>query len=62
MLYRCGLLQEGAAEVRTEGSAKTAEERVELESSFRQRISGHNDQVDLPPKKGVDSTRDVTGG
>ena len=44
MLYRCGLLQEAAAEVRTEGSAKTAEERAELESAFTRRISGHNDK------------------
>ena len=42
MLYRCGLLQEAAAEVRTEGSSKTAEERDELESGFESRISRHN--------------------
>ena len=42
MLYRCGLLQEAAAEVRTEGSAKTAEERAELECAFTRRISLHN--------------------
>ena len=42
MLSRCGLLQEAAAEVRTEGSAKPAEERAELEAGFRRRISRHN--------------------
>jgi hypothetical protein len=42
MLYRCGLLQEAAAEVRTEGSHKTPEERTKLEAGFVRRISGHN--------------------
>lgn len=45
MLYRCGLLQEAAAEVRTEGSAKTAEERAELEYGFGHRISQHNNAI-----------------
>lgn len=37
-----------AGEVRTEGSAKTPEERAELEDGFRQRISSENAEGHTP--------------